>query len=138
MSVVVDVTLQRARRAAPAAPDDPLQRHDRAGRAVGSRIAFERLVGTSWKVVGGTVASATTSTGVVGFAKTVRVHSGGFFRALVLPVEGAHVSGYSPVALVRIRVSRLGARARSHAASAAGPESSSRAITMRWICAVPS
>jgi hypothetical protein len=68
-----------------------------------ARIAFERLIGTSWKVVGGTIAKANAVNGVVGFASTVHVHSGGFFRALVLPVEGAHTSGYSPVALVRIR-----------------------------------
>jgi hypothetical protein len=68
-----------------------------------ARIAFERLIGTSWKVVGGTIASATTVNSTVRFAATVRVHRGGFFRVLVLPVEGGHVSGYSPVALVRIR-----------------------------------
>ncbi len=70
----------------------------------GSRIAIERLIGTSWKVVGGTVASATpTSAGVVTFATTVRLHSGGFFRALALPVEGAHASGYSGPLQVRLR-----------------------------------
>jgi hypothetical protein len=70
-----------------------------------ARIAFERLVGTSWKVVGGTVAKpvAVKDSDLVGFVKTVRVHQGGFFRALVLPVEGAHVSGYSGTTLIRIR-----------------------------------
>jgi hypothetical protein len=68
-----------------------------------ARIAFERLVGTSWKVVGGMVASQNIVNSSVGFARTVRVSKGGFFRALVLPVEGAHVSGYSPTAVVKIK-----------------------------------
>ena len=58
---------------------------------------------SSWKVVGGMVASQTVVNSSVGFAKTVRVNKGGFFRALVLPVEGAHVSGYSPTAVVKIK-----------------------------------
>ena len=68
----------------------------------GSRIAIERLIGTNWKVLGGTVASATVVAGVVHFAKTIQLHSGGFFRALALPVEGAHVAGYSGPMLVRL------------------------------------
>jgi hypothetical protein len=68
-----------------------------------ARIAFERLVGTHWKVVGGTIAKVAVNNGVVGFADTVRVYKGGFFRALVLPVEGAHVSGYSDTQIVKIR-----------------------------------
>ncbi len=68
-----------------------------------ARIAFERLVGTSWKVVGGTVAQVAVKNGIVSFAKTIRIFHGGFFRALVLPVEGAHVSGYSPTLVVRIK-----------------------------------
>ncbi len=68
----------------------------------GSRIAIERLIGTSWKVVGGTVASSQSVAGVVRFAKTISLHSGGFFRALALPVEGAHVAGYSGPMLVRL------------------------------------
>jgi hypothetical protein len=68
-----------------------------------ARIAFERLIGTSWKVVGGTIAKVTVNNGVVGFFKTVRVNKGGFYRALVLPVEGAHVSGYSQTVLVRLK-----------------------------------
>ena len=68
-----------------------------------ARIAFERLVGTSWKVVGGTVAKVAVTNGVVGFSKILRVTHGGFYRALVLPVEGAHVSGYSQTVLVRLK-----------------------------------
>jgi hypothetical protein len=68
-----------------------------------ARIAFERLVGTSWKVVGGTVAKVTVNNGVVGFSKSVRVNHGGFYRALVLPVEGAHVAGYSQTSVVRLK-----------------------------------
>ncbi len=68
----------------------------------GSRIAIERLIGTNWKVLGGTVASSTVVAGVVHFAKTIQLHSGGFFRALALPVEGAHVAGYSGPMLVRL------------------------------------
>jgi hypothetical protein len=68
-----------------------------------ARIAFERLIGTSWKVVGGTVAVAAVSNGTVGFSSTVRVHHSGFFRALVLPVEGAHVSGYSETLVVKLK-----------------------------------
>jgi hypothetical protein len=68
-----------------------------------ARIAFERLIGTNWKVVGGTIAGAVASNGIVHFAKTITIRSGGFFRALVLPVEGAHVSGYSQTVTVRIR-----------------------------------
>ena len=68
-----------------------------------ARIAFERLVHTSWKTVGGTVAQVAVTNGVVSFAKTLRIYHGGFFRALVLPVEGAHVSGYSPTAVVRLK-----------------------------------
>jgi hypothetical protein len=66
----------------------------------GARIAFERLVGTSWKVIGGTVAGITPANGTVSYAATVRVHQAGFFRALVLPVEGAHVAGYSATAII--------------------------------------
>jgi hypothetical protein len=68
-----------------------------------ARIAFERLEGTNWKVIGGTVAGAAVVNGLVSFAATVRIHFTGFFRALVLPVEGAHVSGYSPTVSVRIK-----------------------------------
>jgi hypothetical protein len=69
-----------------------------------ARIAIERLNGTSWKVVGGTVASPTTNkSGAVSFTKTISMHHGGFFRALVLPVEGAHVSGYSGPVVVKVR-----------------------------------
>jgi hypothetical protein len=68
-----------------------------------ARIAFERLIGTSWKVVGGTVAVAVVSNGTVGFSSTIHIHRGGFFRALVLPVEGAHVSGYSETVVVRLK-----------------------------------
>jgi hypothetical protein len=68
-----------------------------------ARIAFERLVGTSWKTVGGTVAQVAVTNGVVSFAKTLRIYHSGFFRALVLPVEGAHVSGYSPTDVVRLK-----------------------------------
>jgi hypothetical protein len=68
-----------------------------------ARIAFERLIGTSWKVVGGTVAKVAVDNGVVGFSKTIRVNVGGFFRALVLPVEGSHVSGYSQTVIVRLK-----------------------------------
>jgi hypothetical protein len=68
-----------------------------------ARIGFERLIGTNWKVVGGTIAGATMTNGVVHFGKTITIRSGGFFRALVLPVEGAHVSGYSQTVTVRIR-----------------------------------
>jgi hypothetical protein len=68
-----------------------------------ARIAFERLVGTGWKVVGGTVATVAVNNGVGSFAATVHLHQGGFFRALVLPVEGAHVSGYSQTVVVRIK-----------------------------------
>jgi hypothetical protein len=68
-----------------------------------ARIAFERLEGTSWKVIGGTVAGAAVINGQVSFAQTVRIHHTGFFRALVLPVEGAHVSGYSQAVSVRIK-----------------------------------
>jgi hypothetical protein len=68
-----------------------------------ARIAFERLVGTSWKVISGTVASSKVTNAMVGFAKTVRVYHSGFFRALVLPVEGSHVSGYSQTVVVQIK-----------------------------------
>jgi hypothetical protein len=68
-----------------------------------ARIAFERLEGTNWKVIGGTVAGGAVVNGVVTFAATVRIHFTGFFRALVLPVEGAHVSGYSQTVSVRIK-----------------------------------
>jgi len=67
-----------------------------------ARIAFERLVGTKWVVLGGTIAHPNTVNGVVGFSGTVKVRAGGFFRALVLPVEGGHVSGYSAVTQVRL------------------------------------
>ena len=100
-SVAVDVTLHTqaaGKRGHPAirfsgviAPAEP-----------SARIAFERLVGTKWVVLGGAIAHPNSVNGAVSFASTVRVHSGGFFRALVLPVEGGHVSGYSGVAQVRI------------------------------------
>ncbi len=68
-----------------------------------ARIAFERLVGKNWKVIGGTVAALTPANNAVSFSKTIRVYHGGFFRALVLPVEGSHVSGYTQPVLVRIK-----------------------------------
>jgi len=68
-----------------------------------ARMAFERLVGTSWKVIAGTVAATTVDNGLVHFALTVRVYHGGFFRALVLPVEGSHLAGYSQTVVVRIK-----------------------------------
>jgi hypothetical protein len=68
-----------------------------------ARIAIERLVGSNWKPVSGLIAKATVKNGMVGFSKMVRIYHGGFFRALVLPVEGAHVSGYSGTDLVRLR-----------------------------------
>jgi hypothetical protein len=68
-----------------------------------ARIAYERLVGTSWKVVGGAVASGSVVNGSVTFASTVHVHQGGFFRALVLPTEGSHVSGYSQTVVIRLK-----------------------------------
>jgi len=70
-----------------------------------ARIAIERLEGTSWKVVGGTVAGpGTTPLGpVVHFGTTVHIRNSGFFRALVLPVEGSHINGYSPTVLVKIK-----------------------------------
>jgi hypothetical protein len=49
------------------------------------------------------VASSKVSNAMVGFAKTVRVYHSGFFRALVLPVEGSHVSGYSQTVVVQIK-----------------------------------
>jgi hypothetical protein len=78
-------------------------RHHRVARFSGTvspaepnaRIAFERLVGTSWKVVGGTIASNTVSNDSVAFKARVRIRRAGFYRALVLPVEGAHANGYS-------------------------------------------
>ena len=69
----------------------------------GARIAFERLVGTAWRVVGGTVASAKTVNGTVAFATTLRIRAGGTFRALALPVEGAHNAGYSGTVIVHLR-----------------------------------
>jgi hypothetical protein len=69
----------------------------------GARIAFERLVGTTWRVVGGTVASAKTVNATVAFATTLRIRAGGTFRALALPVEGAHNAGYSGTVVVHLR-----------------------------------
>jgi hypothetical protein len=68
-----------------------------------ARIGFERLVGTKWTIVAGTVAAPVATNGLVNFAETVHIRHGGFFRALVLSVEGSHVAGYSPTVLVKIR-----------------------------------
>jgi hypothetical protein len=68
-----------------------------------ARIGFERLVGTKWTLVAGTVAAATATNGLVNFGETVHIRHGGFFRALVLSVEGSHVAGYSPTVLVKVR-----------------------------------
>jgi hypothetical protein len=74
-----------------------------------ARIAIERLEGTSWKVVGGTVAGSGSASApgtvasVVNFGITLHIHSSGFFRALVLPVEGSHADGYSPPVTVKIK-----------------------------------
>jgi hypothetical protein len=68
-----------------------------------ARIGFERLVGTKWTLVGGTLAAPTATNGLVNFGATVHIRHGGFFRALVLSVEGSHVAGYSPTVLVKIR-----------------------------------
>ena len=69
----------------------------------GSRLAFERLVGNAWRVVGGAVASAKTSGSTVPFSKTLSISGGGEFRALALPVEGAHIAGYSNAVVVHPR-----------------------------------
>jgi len=106
VSVVVSVGLSISLRAVPTGTHKhPTVRFSGtiAPAEPSARIAFERLVGTSWKVVGGTIARATVINGVVSFDKTVRIYRGGFFRALVLPVEGAHVSGYSATLIVRIK-----------------------------------
>jgi hypothetical protein len=68
-----------------------------------ARIGFERLVGTKWTLVAGTVAAPVATNGLVNFGETVHIRHGGFFRALVLSVEGSHVAGYSPTVLVKIR-----------------------------------
>ncbi len=68
-----------------------------------ARIGFERLVGAKWTLVGGTVAAATVTNGLVNFGATIHIRHGGFFRALVLSVEGSHVAGYSPTVLVKIK-----------------------------------
>jgi hypothetical protein len=77
-----------------------------------ARLAVERLIGSSWKVIGGTTAGAGSNvsagapadtSGTVNFGITVHVHSGGFFRVLVLPVVGSQVNGYSSPVLVKIK-----------------------------------
>ena len=128
VSVGVDVTLRRAADGHPPPPRDPLQRHDRPGRAVGAdRVRAPRRA-RSWRSCSAARSpSPNAVNGVVGFAGTVRVHSGGFFRALVLPVEGGHVSGYSGVAQVRIALtSRAARRARRQPRSARAPRGRSR------------
>jgi hypothetical protein len=68
---------------------------------VGAEVAVERLVGSTWKFVKGSTAGAGTAVDSP-YSVTIRAHHGGFYRVRVLPVEGGHVTGYGPAALVKL------------------------------------
>jgi hypothetical protein len=68
---------------------------------VGARVGVEQLVGRKWKFIAGAGASAGTAT-TSSYSVTIHVHHGGFYRVRVLPVEGAHVTGYGPAGLIRL------------------------------------
>ncbi|MGA2470883.1 MAG: hypothetical protein ABSG64_09355 [Solirubrobacteraceae bacterium] len=73
------------------------------GLEVGARIEVQELTsGTNWADIGGTVTAATTnSSGVATYKVKLHFHHGGFFRVLAEPIEGAHISGYSPTILAK-------------------------------------
>jgi len=61
-----------------------------------AKITIQKLKGTNWDYVGSGLTSKTAHNGGTTFAIKVHFKTSGFFRALVTPVEGAHVSGQSP------------------------------------------
>lgn len=60
-----------------------------------AKIAIERLEGTSWQTVGGTITSSTAHNGVTTFSVVVHFKHPGFYHVFVQPVEGSHVVGRS-------------------------------------------
>jgi hypothetical protein len=66
-----------------------------------AKIAIEKLDGTVWKLIGGTVTSNSDHNGVATFSTVVHFRHPGFFRLYVAPVEGAHVSDTSAPIYVR-------------------------------------
>jgi hypothetical protein len=60
-----------------------------------AKFAIQKLDGTNWDLVGGGQTSGSTHDGVATFSVKVRFKHAGFFRVLVEPVEGAHVTGQS-------------------------------------------
>jgi hypothetical protein len=68
---------------------------------LGASVGVQRLVGRTWELVKRTTAGP-GSAGESAYSTTIHVQHGGFYRVRVLPVEGGHVIGYGPAALVRL------------------------------------
>jgi hypothetical protein len=66
-----------------------------------AKIAISEYEGTTWKLVGGTITSNSTSGGVAKYSVTVHFHHAGFFRLFVTPVEGTQVFDQSAPIYVR-------------------------------------
>jgi hypothetical protein len=66
-----------------------------------AKIAIERLEGTSWQTVAGTITSNTSSNGVTKYSVVVHFKHPGFYHVFVQPVEGSHVVGRSGPLYVR-------------------------------------
>jgi hypothetical protein len=65
------------------------------GVETGAHLAIQKLNGTNWDLVGGGQTSRFAHNGVTTFSVKVYFRQAGFFRVLVEPVEGAHVTGQS-------------------------------------------
>jgi hypothetical protein len=66
-----------------------------------AKVAIQRLYGTTWKLVGGTITSNSDHNGVATFSTVVHFKHAGFFRLYVAPVDGAHVSDTTAPIYVR-------------------------------------
>jgi hypothetical protein len=66
-----------------------------------AKVAIEKLDGTVWKLVGGTLTSNSDHNGVATFSTVVHFRHAGFFRLYVQAVDGAHVSDTSAPIYVR-------------------------------------
>jgi hypothetical protein len=65
------------------------------GIETGAKFVVQKLNGTNWDLVEGGQTSPSAHNGVATFSVKVHFKHAGFFRVLVEPVEGAHVTGQS-------------------------------------------
>jgi hypothetical protein len=69
---------------------------------IGARVGIQKLARSRWVIVSGTSALPAGPT-ASRYSRIIHPRRGGFFRAIVLPVEGAHVPNASTPVLVRLR-----------------------------------